>query len=215
MRLVIADDHAIVREGLKALFEKQPDKEIVGEAGNGEEAVKLVDRLTPDVVIMDIAMPRLNGVEAIRQIHAAHPSIKTIVLSMHSENTIVNEALKAGCHGYVLKSSLFEEISLALDVINNGEHYLSPEITRVVVEDYLHQDPEHESRGVHTLSSRERQILGLIAEGLGIKEIGQQLGISPKTADATRRHIMQKLDLHTVADLTKFAIREGLTSVEF
>jgi DNA-binding NarL/FixJ family response regulator len=214
MRIVIAEDHAIVREGLKALLEEQTDKEVVGEADNGEEVVKLVGQLMPDVVIMDIAMPKLNGVEAIRQIREHYPSVKTIVLSMHSEHTIVTEALKAGCDGYVLKSSLFEEISLALDVMDKGEHYLSPEITSVVVEGYLDQNSGYESRGLHALTSRERQVLQLVAEGLSTKDIGRHLHINPKTADATRRHIMHKLDLYTVADLTKFAIREGLTSME-
>jgi len=215
MRLIIADDHAIVREGLKALFEKEGDIEVVGEASNGEDAVQLVRDLAPDVAIIDIAMPKLNGVEAIRHIRAFDTSVKTVVLSMHAENTIVGEALKAGCHSYVLKSSLFEEISMALNVIAKGERYLSPEITTVIVQDYLHPDTIGRPGVLGPLSSRERQVLQMVAEGLSAKEIAHRLHISPKTADATRRNIMQKLDVHTVAGLTKFAIREGLSSLEF
>jgi len=215
MKILIADDHAVVREGLKALFERQTGLEVVGEADNGETAVALAKDLAPDVVIMDVAMPKLNGIEALRQISAHNPAVKIIVLSMHSENTIVIEALKAGCHGYVLKSSLFKDISAAVEAVAKGERYLSPEITRLVVEEYAHPSDADGKTGLKALTGRERQILQLVAEGQSIKEIALHLQISPKTVDATRRNISQKLQVQSVAQLTKFAIREGLTSSEF
>jgi len=214
-RILIADDHAVVREGLTALFERQASLEVVGEADDGEKAVAMAKDLAPDLVIMDISMPRLNGVEAIRQICEHNAAVKIIVLSMHSENTIVIEALKAGCHGYVLKSAIFREISAAVEAVARGERYLSPEITRIVVEDYVQPAGPHKNTGLKALTGRERQILQLVAEGLSVKEIGRRLEISPKTVDATRRNLSRKLQVQNVAQLTKFAIREGLTSTEF
>ena len=215
MRIVIADDHAIVREGLVALFRKKEGWEVVGQASDGEQAVEICRELSPDVAIVDISMPKLSGVEVIRQLKESHPAIHAVVLSMHSENTIVAEALKAGSRAYVLKSSLFEEITSALLTVMEGGCYLSPEITNVVVEDYLHPTTPGEGRGLGVLTGRERQIVQLLSEGYSVKEAAHHLHISPKTVDATRRKAMQKLDIQSVAQLTKFAIREGLTSIEF
>lgn len=215
MRILIADDHAIVREGLVALFRKKEQWEVVGQAADGEEAVTLGRRLHPDVIIVDISMPKLSGVEVIRQLKEFDPAMHAVVLSMHAENTIVAEALKAGCRGYVLKSSLFEEITSALNMVIGGGCYLSPEITNVVIEDYLHPTAPGEGSGLAILTGRERQIVQLLSEGYSVKEAAHHLHISPKTVDATRRKAMQKLDIQSVAQLTKFAIREGLTSVEF
>ncbi|MFC1762514.1 response regulator [Planctomycetota bacterium] len=212
MRILIADDHAIVREGLTALFKQQPQCEVVGQAKDGQQAVALCQTLQPEVAIMDISMPKLSGVEAIRQLHHSHPDIKVIVLSMHSENTIVSEALKAGCWGYVLKSSLFEEIATALETVMAGDRYLSPEITSTMVDDYLHPTAPGNDSG--PLTDRERQIVQLLAQGKSVKESAQYLGISPKTVDATRRKAMHKLEINSVALLTKYAIRAGLTSIE-
>jgi two-component system, NarL family, response regulator LiaR len=214
MRILIADDHAVVRQGLAALLERQTGLEVVGEADDGETAVALAKDLAPDLVLMDISMPRLNGMEAIRRICEQDPVVKIIVLSVHSEYTIVTEALKAGCHGYVLKSSLFKEVSAALEAVARGERYLSPEIARLMVDDYLQPGKADGKTGLKALTDRERQILQLIAEGLSVKEIGRRLQISRKTVDATRRNIFRKLQLHNVAQLTKFAVREGLTSAE-
>ena len=215
MRILIADDHAVVREGLTALFKSQTGLEVVGEADDGEKAVAMAKDLAPDLVIMDISMPRLSGVEAIRQIRADNRAVKILVLSMHSENTIVTEALRAGCHGYVLKSSLFREVSAAVEAISRGERYLSPEVTRLVIEDYVQPSGLGGEAGLKALTGRERQILQLVAEGLSVMEIGHRLQISPKTVDATRRNISRKLHIQNVAQLTKLAIREGLTSTEF
>jgi two-component system response regulator NreC len=215
MKILIADDHAVVRAGLTALLERQTGLEVVGEADNGETAVALAKDLAPDLVIMDICMPRLSGVEAIRQICTHNPAVKIVVLSMHSENTIVIEALKAGCHGYVLKSSLFKEISAALEAVAKGERYLSPEITRLVVEDYVRPRDLGGESGVKALTGRERQVLQMVAEGCSTKQIAQRLGIGLKAVEAIRHRLKDKLHLDNVADLIKYAIREGLTSAEF
>ena len=214
MKIMTVDDHAIIRQGLRALLEQQEGIEVVGEADNGETAVERVKELLPDVVILDIAMPRLNGVEAIRHIHRFDPLIKTIVLSMHTDKNIVEAAIKAGCHAYVLKSSDFKEIMVALKAVAQDERYLSPEITTMVVDEFLHPGSGGDS-GVKSLTGRERQVLQLVAEGFSVKEIARDLQVSPKTIDATRQKIMHKLEQHSIAGLTKLAVREGLTSLEF
>ena len=215
MRIVIADDHAIVREGLTALFNQKEGWDVVGEASDGETAIALIQTLKPDVAIIDISMPQLNGVEVVRHLNTHQPDVKTVVLSMHSENSIVGEALRAGCKAYVLKSSLFEEITTALETVSAGGRYLSPDVTRVVVDDYLQPGGGARDSGIGALTGRERQIIQLLAEGRTVKEAAHHLHISPKTVDATRRKAMQKLGIQSVAQLTKFAIREGLTSIEF
>lgn len=215
MRIVIADDHALVRQGLAELVDKQTDMEVIGQADDGEKLVELARELSPDVIILDISMPNLNGIEAARIVHDQDPNVKIVILSMHSEGDIVAEALRAGCMAYVLKSSLFEEISAALRTVAKNEHYLSPQVTSVVVDDYVHRAPAGGQRDSTKLSSRERQVLQLVAEGLSTKQIALRLHISPKTAEANRHKIMEKLRVHSVAELTKYAIRKGLTSVEF
>jgi DNA-binding NarL/FixJ family response regulator len=215
MRLILADDHAVMRQGLRAQLEAKGLAEVVGEAENGDEAVALTRSHRPDVVIMDITMPHLNGIDAIRQIHSLDPTIHLMVLSMHDEHSIVTEALKAGCHAYVLKTGEFEEIIMALEAMTQGERYLSPKITHVVIDEFLHPTSAYPTGGFKTLTPRERQILQHTAEGLSVKEIAHTLHVSPKTVDATRRNVMQKTEEHSIAGLTKLAIREGLTSVEF
>jgi DNA-binding NarL/FixJ family response regulator len=215
MRILIADDHAIVRQGLRSLLEKGGDMEVIGEAEDGAAAVRRAQELCPDVIIMDITMPGLNGVEATRQILQQNPAVKVIVLSMHPDKHIVREALKAGALGYVLKSYLFDELLRALEVAAANGHYLSPRITEVVVEDYVRGCPTHHSSETQELTSVERRILQLLAEGRTIKQIAKQLHMSPKTVDAKRRAIMQKLGVSSVADLVKCAIRQGLTSLDF
>jgi len=215
MRIVVADDQGMVRQGLKVMIEGQTGIEVVGEAQDGFEAVKLASRLKPDVVIMDISMPRLNGIEATRQILRESPGTRVIALSMYPHKSYVTEMLKAGASAYVLKSYLFDELIKALDAVTAGEHYLSPQITDVLVDDYLSKLSKAEGDGPGNLTERERQVLQLTAEGLSTKQIAMRLNISPKTADANRREIMNKLGIHSIAELTKYAIREGLTSVEF
>ena len=216
MKILIADDHGIVRQGLKSLIQNSLNMEVVGEAEDGLAAVRMVKQLQPDVVIMDITMPNLNGVEATRIILENHPNIRVVALSMHPEKHIVKEVLEAGASAYVLKSYLFDELSRALEAVEDNQRYLSPRITDVVIEDYVKQPVggsiEHY---VEKLTSRDRQIIQMLAEGKTIKQIALALHISPKTADASRRKIMGKLGVSNIADLVKYAVREGITSLEF
>lgn len=215
MRILIADDHAIVRQGLRSLIERRGGMEVIAEAEDGRQAVRLAHELAPDVVIMDVTMPQLNGVEATRQIRQQDPAVKVIVLSMHPDRHIVREALKAGAVGYVLKSYLFDELQRALDAATANTHYLSPRITDVIVEDYVRGFPTQQTDRTSELTGPERHILQLLAEGKTVKEIARHLHTSPKTVDAKRRQIMSKLGVSSVAELVKCAIREGLTSLDF
>jgi DNA-binding NarL/FixJ family response regulator len=215
MKILIADDHGIVRQGLASLIEKQPDMEVVGEATDGQKALELVKELAPDVVIMDISMPNLNGIEATRLIRRDHPETRVVAFSMHTEKHIVGEILKAGASAYVLKSYLFDELSRALEAAAAGEHYLSPRIAGVILQQYTSHAQPNKSNTSLNLTPREMQVLQLTAEGKNIKQIALQLHISPKTADATRRRVMEKLGTSSIAELTKYAIREGITSLDF
>jgi len=215
MRIVIADDQGMVRQGLRALIEKQDDMEVIGEAQDGWQVVELAKKLSPDTIIMDISMPNLNGVEATRQILEERPNTKIIALSMYPHKHYVTEMLKAGASAYVLKSCLVDELIKALHASAAGGHYLSPKITDVLVDEYVSGRSASEESGLSNLSPRQRQVLQLIAEGLSTKKIALNLKISPKTADANRREIMNTLDIHSIAELTKYAIREGLTTADF
>lgn len=215
MRILIADDHGIVREGLKTLLDKQSNIEVVGEGEDGQMAVQLAEQLQPDIVIIDMSMPNLNGIEATRLILQHSPNTRVIILSMHSDKHIVKDALEAGASAYVLKTYLFDEMLRALEVVAEGGRYLSPRITDVVVDDYVGKTPGSDSAVTSKLTGRERQIVQFVAEGKTVKEISLLLHISPKTADTNRRQIMNKLGISSVAELTKYAIREGLTSLEF
>ncbi len=189
--------------------------EVVGEAEDGWTVVELVKDLIPDLILMDITMPGLNGIDAARLILKENPAIKIIILSMHSEKHFVTNALSAGAMGYILKSYLFEEVLKAIETIRTNGYYLSPKITDIIVEDYIGRQPTHDSSTVHSLTTREREIIQFVAEGLTVKQIALRLDISAKTVDAHRRQVMAKLGFSSIAQLTKFAISEGLTSVEF
>lgn len=214
IRILLADDHKITREGLRSLLEKQQDMDVVAEAENGRTAVRLAHELLPNVVIMDVTMPDLNGVEATRQIVGRVPNVKIIALSMHSDSLFVTEMLRSGASGYLLKDCAFDELALAIRAVASGKTYLSPSISGVVVEDYLRRLTKTGFSSSEVLTDREREVLQLMAEGKSTKQIALKLNISVKTVETHRRQIMNKLDIHTVAELTKYAIRKGLTSLE-
>jgi DNA-binding NarL/FixJ family response regulator len=213
-RIILADDHGIMREGLRALLEKQSGIEVIAEADNGRTTVELSRELKPDVVIIDIAMPDLNGIEATRQIVAESPGVKVIALSMHSDRKFVREMLSAGASGYMLKDSAFEELDKAVSTVNDNKTYLSPGIAETVVKDYLGKIVTDNSAASIALTNREREVLQLYAEGKTTKQIASLLFLSIKTIETHRKQIMGKLGLNGIAELTKYAIREGLTSLE-
>ena len=212
-KIIIADDHKIMREGLKALIEKQPDMEVAAEARDGPEVTKLARKLAPQVIIMDIGMPEMNGIDATRQVLSENKDIKIIALSMHSDRRFVLEMLKAGASGYLLKDSAFEELVNAVHTVMTGQSYLSPRIMDIVVKEYLYNLPKNESTVFTVLTVREREVLQLLAEGKSTKQIASTLNLSVKTVETHRQQIMDKLEIRTVAELTKYAIREGLTSL--
>jgi DNA-binding NarL/FixJ family response regulator len=213
IRIIIADDHEIVRDGLHSLIEKELDMTVIAEADNGRNAVRSALELVPDVVIMDIAMPDLNGIEATRQIIAALPRIKVIALSMHADKRYVLEMLKAGASGYILKDNAFEELASAIRTTLNNRTYLSPQVTDIVIGDYVQQLQLINSSVFSLLSSREREVLQLLAEGNSTAQIAECLCLSVKTVETYRQHLMEKLNIRSIAELTKYAIREGLTSL--
>jgi len=214
IRILLADDHKITRQGLRSLLEKQQDMEVVAEAEDGRTAVRLAGELSPNVVIMDVTMPDLNGVEATRQIVSQSPDVKIIALSMHSDTLFVTEMLRSGASGYLLKDCAFEELARAIHAVVADKTYLSPSVSGVVVDDYLHRLSKADFSDSQVLTDREREVLQLLAEGKSTKQIALKLHISVKTVETHRRQMMNKLDIHTVAELTKYAIRKGLTSLE-
>lgn len=212
LKVLLADDHKIVRDGLRTLLQKHPDIIVIAETENGRATVQAVNERRPDLVVMDIAMPDLNGIEATRQIAADHPGIKIIALSMHSDKRFVTEMLKAGASAYLLKDCAFEELLIAIRAVTENKIYLSPGIAGVVVEDFI-QSKKAELSVFSVLTDREREVLQLLAEGQTTKEIAAHLEVSIKTVETHRVKIMDKLGIHTIAELTKYAIREGLTSL--
>jgi DNA-binding NarL/FixJ family response regulator len=215
VRLLLADDHAMIREGLKSLLGKESDLSVVAEADNGNETLELARKSGVHVVVMDVAMPDLNGIEATRKLLKANPNIKVVALSGHANREFVREMLKAGASAYVLKSRAFEELVRAIREVMKGKKYLSPDIARGVVDEYVEISSSLSANPAFVvLTDRERETLQLIAEGKSTKEVADALSVSVKTVETHRRNIMEKLNLHSVAELTKFAIREGITSVD-
>jgi two-component system response regulator NreC len=206
IRILLADDHAIVRQGFRLILATQADMEIVGEAGNGREVLTLAETLTPDVVVMDVAMPELNGIEATRRLAQALPHTRVLALSMHKDSVYVREILRAGARGYLLKDSIDSDLLAAVRAVSRGEGYLSPAISDAVLSDYR----KHVTDPLDLLSSREREVLQLIAEGKTNKEIATGLNLSVYTVDAHRGRIMEKLNLHSTGELVRFAVRKGL-----
>ena len=214
IRIILADDHTIVRHGLSKLIQQQENMEVIAQAGDGHSTVELTRDLSPDMVIMDIGMPDLNGIDATQQIIHDFPQVKVIGLSMHSGKKYVIEMLKAGASGYLLKDCALEELIIAINTVAEGKIYLSPSITDVVVENYVRNSKKKENSAFSLLSQREREVLQLMAEGKTTKQIGMRLHISPKTVEGHRLRLMEKLNMDSVAQLTKYAIQEGLTSLE-
>lgn len=213
IRILIADDHAIIRGGLRALLAHEPGFEIVAEASDGRQAVELAERELPNVVILDISMPILNGIEAARQISSKSPDIQLIMLTVHADECYLMNALKAGARGYVLKSSSEFEIVEAVRAVAQGKAYFSPKVSRVLADDYMRYLEAHQVEDSYDLlTSRERQILQLLAEGQANKDIADILDLSPTTVICHRQHIFQKLNLHTLAELILYAIRKGVIS---
>ena len=210
IRTLIADDHTLLRNGICALLEDEPDIMIVGEASDGREAVRLVGQLKPNVVLMDIAMPLLNGLEATRQIKHEHPEISVLVLTMYDNEEYFREMLEVGASGYIIKRAAASELVTAIRAVYNGEAVLSPAITRFLLEDYLNHDIRSEKDDPNALSSREREVLQLIAEGRTSREIAEILNLSVKTVQSHRTSLMQKLDLHDRGDLIKYAMQKRI-----
>ncbi len=214
IKILLADDHRIMRSGLHSLLDKEPDMEVVAEAENGRMTVQLARKLSPDVVIMDISMPDLNGIEASRQILSDAPDIKVVALSMHSDEQFVVEMLDAGASGYLLKDCALEELCLAIRAVVANQYYLSPGIASILVKDYRRELSRAKPPGSPGLTPREREVLQLVAEGNSSKKIASLLYVSVKTVEAHRHQIMDKLNIHSVAELTKYAILKGITSLE-
>jgi DNA-binding NarL/FixJ family response regulator len=206
IRIVLADDHSVVRQGFRRILEAQPDMEIVGEASNGKEALESAAKFTPDVVVMDVAMPELNGIEATRRMAEVAPRTRVLALSMHKDSVYVREILRAGARGYLLKDAVDEDLIAAVRAVSRGEGYLSPGVADAVLTDYR----QHVTDPIDLLTSREREVLQLIAEGKTNKEIATTLNLSVYTIDAHRGRIMEKLNLHSTGELVRFALRKGL-----
>ncbi|MFO7461167.1 MAG: response regulator transcription factor [Desulfatiglandales bacterium] len=214
VRVLLADDHQIMRQGLRSLINKEPGMEVIAQASNGQEAIKLAFELRPNVILMDVNMPGLNGIDASSQILARLPETKILALSMHSTRKFVLGMLKAGVSGYMLKDCAFEELIHAVRTLMAGQVYLSPKIAGTLIEDYRSLASVRESLSTHLLTVREREVLQSIAEGKSTKEIADSLNLSVKTIETHRRNIMEKLNIRSTAELTVYAIREGIISID-
>jgi len=211
IRILLADDHTVMRNGLRLLLERQANLTVVGEASDGRETVRVAEAVSPDVVVMDIAMPNLNGIEAARQITSTHPETAIVILSMHSDESYVIRALKAGARAYLLKDSAEGDLIAAIHAITEGKSFFSPAISRILVEDYMRQlEQRHIEDTYELLTPREREILQLLAEGKTNKEAAIMLNLSTYTVETHRTHILQKLNLHSVPELILYAVRKGI-----
>jgi two-component system response regulator NreC len=213
IRVLVVDDHTIVKDGLCALLKEQAAVEVIGDAADGRTAVRLAEELAPDVILMDVALPELNGIEATRQIVQRKPQVRVLALSMYADGTYVSEMLKAGASGYLLKDCDFEELSRAIRTVVANRIYLSPGVSDIVVTDYLDRLTKDGQSATAVLTPREREVLQLLAEGESVKTIAGKLCISIKTVETHRRQIMEKLDIFSIAELTKYAVSHGLTSL--
>ncbi len=213
LRVLLADDHIVMRSGLRALLERQANLEVVGECENGRETVELAASLRPDVVVMDVGMPLLNGIEATKAIVSKHPTTAVVILSMHADESYVMRALKAGARGYLLKDSAAADLISAIQAISKGKSFFSPKVSHILAEDYIRVLKQKGAVDSYDLlTDREREILQLLAEGKANKEVATSLNISPYTVETHRGHILQKLNLHNPAELVLYAIRKGVIS---
>ena len=213
INIILADDHHVIREGLRLLIESEKDLLVLAEADSGRSALSAVKEFKPDLVVMDVSMPELNGMEATRKILSETPGTKVLALSMYSDKRFVDGMFQAGVSGYILKNCIAGELVSAIRLVAKGQVYISPEIAETIVAGYLSQAVLENSTNRRTLTHREREILQLISEGQHTKEIAETLHVSTKTVDAHRRNIMEKIGTHSIAELTKFAIREGITTL--
>jgi len=214
MRVLLADNHKLFLDGLRILLEKENGIKVVGEAVNGRIALKLAEKLAPDLVIMDVSMPELNGIEATRQICATMPGIKVLAVSMHNDRQFVAGMLAAGASGYLLKDCASDELVLAIKTLSRGGRYLSPSIMGLVVDDYVNMLTPSGAKAPAKLSTREKEVLQLLAEGHSISEIASKLFLSKKTVETHKMNMMNKIEIYTLAELTKYAIREGITTLD-
>ncbi len=213
IKILLADDHKIVRDGLRSLLERQPDMEVIADAADGRDALRIAQKLSPDVVVIDIGMPGLNGIDATRQIVTSLPDTRVIGLSMHADRRYVMGMLKAGAAGYLVKDSAFEELIQAIHVVMGGRTFIGSGLADGILQDFIRLMPEKAFSAAALLSMREREVLQLLAEGRAMKHIAETLNLSVKTVETHRKQIMDKVGVHSVAELTKYAIREGLTSL--
>jgi two-component system response regulator NreC len=214
IKVVVVDDHTILRQGIKALLDNQEGIEVVGEAKDGREALKIIEETLPDVILMDIAMPGLNGLEATRRIKKKFPKTKVLVLTMYTNEEYIFQILNAGANGYLVKETAFQDLISAIKAVYRDEAFMSPSISKKVISSYMQRAQEDEKETCDILTTREREILQLIAEGNSSKKIAEALFISPKTVETHRTHIMDKLNIHNRTDLIKYAIRQGIVDID-
>jgi DNA-binding NarL/FixJ family response regulator len=213
LRILIADDHEVARRGIRALLESHPGWEVCGDAADGREAVSAAARLKPDLVLLDIGMPSLNGLDATRQILAANPDIRVLILTMHDTEQVVREVLAAGARGFLLKSDAGRDLVVAVEALQNRRTFFTTKVAQLVLDGYLRPGPESDRPSRSVLTPREREVIQLLAEGKTTKEVATTLNLSVKTAETHRTNLMRKLDLHSVVDLTLYAVRNGIVHV--
>ena len=215
IRVLLAEDHTIVRKGIRSLLDGEADIDVIGEAGNGRDALEKVEQLRPDVVVMDITMPTLNGLEATRRIKKLFPEIKVLILTVHANEEYIFQVLRAGASGYLVKQAAPSELISGIKAVWRGGSFLSPAISGKVIEEYIRQaEAKRVGKSYDNLTDREREVLQLIAEGKSTREIAELLCVSVKTIETHRAHLRDKLNIHSTAELTKYAIRTGMTSPE-
>ena len=215
IKILLVEDHTIVRQGLRSLLEQNSGMEVIGEAENGKEAVHKAENLKPDIVLMDVSMPLLNGIEATRQIKKHWPEIKVLILTMHTTEEYIFQILRAGASGYIVKKAAHQELITAIHAVNKGNKFLSPSISKKVIEEYILKAGKMiEQDSFERLTAREREVLQLISEGKSNRDIAERLFLSVKTVESHKANVMEKLDIHTKTDLIKYALRKGIISLE-